>query len=133
MGVDMKYISNIGKYIDKLTKTKKRNLLAASEFARNELIKKLSGYRSGQTYLVPGTNTTYTASAPGEAPASRTGQLKGSIEYTVGKDKARIGTPLEYGMELELGLKPGVAKRPWLEVTLKDNNKQIQDKLKAGW
>ena len=38
----------------------------------------LSGRRSGRRYHVPGTRQLYTASAPGEAPAVRTGNFRNS-------------------------------------------------------
>ena len=129
--VDTRMVSNIDNVIAKIAKTKYEKLLAASEFARNRLIEKLSGARSGRSYLVPGTNTYYTASAPGEAPASRTGQLRGSIEYQITKSSSYIGTPLEYGLELEKGVK--AAPRPWLEVTISDNQAAIKNILGSRW
>ena len=45
----------------------------------------LRGQRSGRTYRVPGTRRTYTASAPGEPPAVRTGAFRGSWKRRVVK------------------------------------------------
>lgn len=42
--------------------------------------------RTGRTYLVPGTSVPYTASAPGEPPAVRTGAYRDSWEATKGVD-----------------------------------------------
>ena len=131
-GVKSEYISNVDEIVKNIDKAKYEKLLAASEFARNRLIEKLSGNRSGRTYLVPGTSTTYTASAPGEAPASRTGQLRGSIEYEITTDNAYIGTPLQYGAFLELGTNKA-APRPWLKPTLSENQKAIQDIIGSRW
>lgn len=131
-GAETEYISNVDEIVAKLDKAKYEKLLAASEFARNRLVEKLGGTRSGRQYKVPGTNTYYTASAPGEAPASRTGQLRGSIEYEITTNKAMIGTPLEYGLHLEKGTIK-MAPRPWLKVTLSENQQAIQQILGSDW
>jgi hypothetical protein len=54
----------------------KRRTLAAANLVRTQVLLKLSGGRSGRTYRVPGTKRTYSASAPGEAPASVLGDLR---------------------------------------------------------
>lgn len=43
----------------------------------------LSGTRSGRVYGIPNTGRHYTASAPGEAPAVRTGMFRASFRPTV--------------------------------------------------
>ncbi|WP_413778161.1 hypothetical protein [Caproicibacterium sp. XB1] len=43
----------------------------------------LSGIRSGRIYRIPNTVRRYTASAPGEAPAVRTGTFRASFHPTV--------------------------------------------------
>ena len=45
---------------------------------RNASQEVLRGQRSGRTYRVPGTRRRYTASAPGESPANRTGTFRAS-------------------------------------------------------
>jgi len=47
------------------------------------MIALMTGPKSGRRYRIPGTQTTYRASAPGEAPAAPTGNLRTSI--TIGK------------------------------------------------
>jgi len=48
----------------------------ASNELRNAELYVLRGQRSGKKYRVPGTRRKYTASAPGEAPAVRTGVFR---------------------------------------------------------
>lgn len=43
---------------------------------RNAELEVLKGQRSGRTYRKPHSKATYTASAPGEPPARRTGNLR---------------------------------------------------------
>lgn len=84
---------------------------------RDEWAEVLTGSRSGRRYKVPGTGTKgvrgsgtyYTASAPGEAPASRSGAagLRGRIgimpRVTPRNVQCRVGTDLEYALYLEYG------------------------------
>ena len=52
-----------------------RGARAANEM-RNAELEVLRGKRSGKIYRKPGTKTMYRASAPGEPPASRSGNLR---------------------------------------------------------
>ena len=52
-----------------------RSYRAANEL-RNAALDVLRGQRSGKRYRVPGTKRHYTASAPGEPPAVRTGAFR---------------------------------------------------------
>lgn len=61
-----------------------RTYQAANELI-NATILVLRGKRSGRSYRVPGTRRSYTASAPGEPPAVRTGAFRMSWQ-----PKARI-------------------------------------------
>ena len=54
-----------------------RSYRAANEL-RNAALLVLRGQRSGRRYRVPGTKRHYTASAPGEPPAVRTGTFRNS-------------------------------------------------------
>lgn len=58
-----------------------RGTRAANEL-RNETMKVLKGGRSGKSYYKLGSRVKYTASAPGEAPANRTGNLRESFNKT---------------------------------------------------
>jgi hypothetical protein len=103
----------------------------------SHLIRKiLRGKRSGNRYMVPATDKKslkgtspgegkkpkkpkfYTASAPGEAPAVRLGDLRTSYRYVVKKRgmaaEGYVGTPLKYGYWLEKGT-ARMAKRPHLQ------------------
>ena len=55
----------------------RRSYQAANEL-RNAALLVLRGQRSGRRYRVPGTKRYYTASAPGEPPAVRTGTFRNS-------------------------------------------------------
>ena len=101
-----------------------------------EMTQILSGSRSGRQYPKPGTRpgelegtsrgegrkpqktSYYTASAPGEAPAVRLGDLRTSYRPIVERKGFRavgkVGTPLKYGPMLEHGTSR-MAPRPHLK------------------
>lgn len=94
----------------------RRSYLAANEL-RNAALVVLKGQRSGRRYRVPGTKSYYTASAPGEPPAVRTGAYRSSWQPTALKegDKyiSRIETEIPYADWLENGTPGGqMAPRP---------------------
>jgi len=74
----------------------------AAYHVRNATVKALTGRRSGFTYRVPGTGTTYTASAPGEYPATATGLLRSNFRVKrIGPCSYAMGTDVEYAPPLE--------------------------------
>ena len=96
----------------------------ASNELRNSALTILRGQGSGRVYRVPGTSKTYTASAPGEVPAKRTGafRLSWQTETQVGSTtfKSRIKSGIKYAYWLENGTPGGqMAPRP--------HHKKIQD------
>lgn len=126
--------SNADAVIEKLGEEAEERVEKAAHHLRNETQETLSGERSGETYKVPGTESTYyTASAPGEPPASRLGHLRSSIDWEIIKERGvlglgatkkivgRVGTDLEYGAKLEHGQYPSgtdaQVARPWLGPT----------------
>lgn len=66
-------IKDITEHIDQ--EMFRRSFLATNEL-RNSAMLVLRGARGGRTYRVPGTKRHYTASAPGEVPAVRTGAFR---------------------------------------------------------
>lgn len=111
-------------------------MFAATNAVRNETIKTLSGDRTGRIYRVPGTQVTYTASAPGEPPAVQTGQLRNSIAtnvYTEGRSiKGEVGTELMKGLHLEKGTK-NMAPRPFLEPSFDSSLDEVKEILSRRW
>ena len=84
----------------------------AIQHLRTKTIERLTGQRSGRTYFVPGEqNATYTASLPGQAPASATGKLRQNINAegptNDGREiSGRVGVDLRvvpYARRLEYG------------------------------
>lgn len=94
MGVEIVFKSNLKEVMEKVDSTARTRMNQAVNAVRNEVLVTLAGSRSGRRYRVPETKVFYTASAPGEAPASATAELRQSISTEVeGGGKIIIGTP----------------------------------------
>ena len=66
------------------------------------MIASMTGQKSGRVYKIPGTDRTYQASAPGQAPAAPTGFLRTSITISpVNKYEYVISIAAPYGKILE--------------------------------
>ena len=87
---------------------------------RNAELEVLRGKRSGRVYRKPHTKSHYTASAPGEPPARRTGNLRlnwnGTVESSSTGSGLRVTAVLEsqerYSTDLENGTRR-MAPRPF--------------------
>lgn len=97
--------------------------IRASNQLRNAALNVLRGQRSGKVYRKPYSKSTYTASAPGEPPAVRTGALRmnWSIRATgsaTGEIIAGINSDVPYAQPLDDGtskIKPRPFKEPIIE------------------
>lgn len=71
------------------------------------------GTKTGRAY--PRGEKTHIASAPGEAPATDTGELVASIKNVteITPEFARVGSDKDYGAYLEFGTMK-IKERPWL-------------------
>lgn len=98
--------------------------------------------RTGHVYLVPGTQTPYVASAPGEPPAVRTGAYRDSWDATPGVDLGDsvfaaavsgmkdddgdlLGEKLEFG-----GGSPPILPRPHVRPALPGAGRKIRSMLR---
>lgn len=89
-------------------------LEALARDTRSRVSKKLlRGTRSGEIYQVPKTNREYQASAPGEPPAPRTGELANSYIHQVTSPSTAIVASDVPQARLEYGF-GNVAPRPHL-------------------
>ena len=113
----------------------RRSYLAANEL-RNASLLVLRGQRSGRRYRVPGTKRYYTASAPGQPPAVRTGIFRmswqPSAHVVFGQYISRIESEVttengryNLGELLEKGTRK-MAPRPHHEKILEKARKPIE-------
>lgn len=111
-------------------------MYAATQVVRNEVLRTLSGPRTGRRYRVPGTNVYYTASAPGEAPAVATGQLRQSIQASIQRVGRMIvgivGSPLEKAVHLEHGTRH-MQPRPFMRPSFERALPQVKQILSRRW
>lgn len=124
-----------------LTEQAARRKVAAMGMAvRTKLLMEvLVGERNGRWYRVPKTKRRYRASAPGEAPASRTGDLRRS--YRVGQVQSlpgvpgaivKVGSPLAYAAHLESGTQ-NMASRQHLGPAVELAKPDMEAILRGDW
>lgn len=113
-----------------------KKMFKAANEVRNTVLETLSGPRSGLTYRVPDSSTFYTASAPGEAPASATSELRQSIKSTVeGKGRSVIGkvkASANHALPLEFGTR-NMAARPFMKPSFEKALQEVRRILTRKW
>jgi len=130
--VSKQFVSFLPAVTAALKVASEKALYAAANEGRTQVLKNLTGSRSGIRYKVPGTNVMYTASAPGEYPASATGRLRSSVGVKVKGTEGYIGTDIEYGLCLE---KKPASKggREWLRPSLQQAKPKMLQKIMKRW
>ncbi len=125
MGLNINLEGEVAKVVENITHEVKSRAYRASTALRDSALDVLSNKRkrSGKVYRKPFTKkATYTASAPGEAPALRSGSLRMSWRQRTasegaGKDltvRPAITTDVKYAPWLDEGT-PKMAPRPFKE------------------
>jgi len=163
MGMTVSFVSHRTEAVASIKEAASQRMLAAVITVRNETREVLSGQRHGKVYKLPttvkskfegelssafvlsggtqqkkGTGKRYTASAPGEAPADRTSNLKGKVKYSVrGEGQTLIGdvgTNVKYAAPLEYGYPPrNLAARPWLRKSFENATDAILGIWRRPW
>lgn len=129
MGIKVKFESKVPQAMRAMSGELEHRMHSAVEMVKDHVEQnKLAGDRSGRIYRIPGTRKTYTASAPGEPPASRTGELRQHIgtkvEQRGRKISGQVGTDVEHGTFLEKGTRD-ILPRPWLEPSFEETQGQL--------
>ena len=154
-GPGARMVSYLGEIGGAIIREEKARTFAAANVVRTEILKLLSGSRSGRTYRVPGTKRTYTASAPGEPPGGMHADLRRSVKAMSeqGPDStgALVGVTDKKGPWLEFGTgragaaKPqtdlpegyvhgpsaGMAPRPYLRPALENTRAKVRQILSS--
>lgn len=105
-----------------------KNLKEAALIWHGGVVRQLSGARRGRSYTLPVVKAKYQASAPGEAPATRTGDLRKSYGFRIQPYLAEIGSPLDYALFLEKGTR-NMAPRPHLAPAYRNSMTRIHQAL----
>ena len=109
----------------------------ASRELRSAALQVLGGHRNGRTYRVPYTQASYRASAPGEAPAARTGTLRNSWgiiamgSAALGRYSSGIQTNVPYAELLENGTSR-MAARPFREKIIQRASPRIGEIFRSA-
>jgi len=119
-----------------LDQTAPKRMMEATNEVRNRVLETLSGGRSGRTYLVPGTRRSYTASAPGQPPATATSELRQSVKSSIeGKGRSVLGkvkAEAKHALPLEFGTK-NMAARPFMKPSFDKSLDAIRRILTRTW
>ena len=133
-GASVEFVTRSRQVLRALDRMQTTRMQMACIHLQNEIKRTLSGPRSGKKYRVPGTKRYYTASAPGEPPAVRTGRLRNSIKYKLVRGfmraKGEVGSSLDYAAQLEFGTSK-MAPRPYLRPTYEKERQTIK-RILAG-
>lgn len=138
--VTVRITGDLGAAVEQITaqirhEMERRAYLAANEL-KNASLDVLRGQRSGRRYRVPGTRRYYTASAPGEPPAVRTGTFRLSWQPKTRIDGDTYTSSIEsdisvgkylLGELLEEGTTRGMAARPYKDRILDQAEEKIVD------
>lgn len=127
----MEFNDNTDKCLTAIGQELEKRMVAAVNLVKVNVLNTLQGDRTGRRYKVPGTKDTYyTASAPGEPPASVTGDLRRSIDTDVIIEGpsiiGEVGTDTEYGPMLEYGT-IHILPRPWLRPAFELSQEAIEE------
>ena len=127
------FVSNLPAVTIAIEVASAKSLHAAGDVGRNQIVKNLAGARSGHTYKKPGTNVYYTASAPGEFPAIRFDDLRGSYRVKkISTSEVQVGSDEEHSLILEK--KPeSRGGRPHLKRSLDQARPAMIAKLHQRW
>ena len=102
---------------------------SASQSLRNASLEILRGQRGGRTYRKPGGGV-YTASAPGEPPAVRSGRLRGSwrpVQFGASHQNPDIESNVPYTGYMENGTPGGmIAPRPFAEKIVEKARPEVE-------
>ena len=130
IGIQVKNINEALKKFDTLKKdleTPFREVIAGgAQLIRGEAIKSIqSGAKSGIVYEKYNPRRTHRASAPGQAPASDTGNLVSKITIRQdGKDKTNVESNADYSAFLEYGTSK-MEPRPFMLPAFEKSKKPI--------
>lgn len=110
----MKYENNTRGVLARIRQISYDRAKRAANMVVDHILKEMAKPKSGIEYTVPGTNVKYTASAPGEYPAIRMGELRDNIEVTTEVDalsvSGLINVKVPHGAILEAGMRPFLSR-----------------------
>ena len=130
--------SNLPQVLKAIDGAAEEAMRAAAEHLKNAWVLKLNRMGTGRRYRLPGGGF-YTASAPGQPPARRTGRLARSVKVVVvrenGKVEARVGSTAFYAVFQEFGTRHQAARpslRPTVDENLEEMKRIIAERLRGA-
>ena len=136
MMMGVKYSSNFDEVKRKVSDTAAKRAFEAANKVKSNWVRKLSGEGSGREYTIPGTNTTYTASAPGNPPATMLGDLRQSAKLQVFEEGKNYGYAVGSALKKAVWLEKGTSQmlpRPSLKPAAKETEREIGRLFGKEW
>ncbi len=129
----VKFVSYKEQRLKEISDGLESNMQKVVNLLKRDIVKSLGGTRSGIHYPGRVGIRAYTASAPGESPAHRTGNLASKIgtkiEKSINQITGVVGTHVNYAIPLEFG-GMYMASRPFMFPAVERNKNKIIDILK---
>jgi len=128
------FVSHVPAVIVSINTASLTGIKKATQHVHKTLMGNLSNAKSrkGRTYRIPGTSRTYTASAPGEYPALRLGDLRSSVHWKIQGSSGIVHTNLLHGAYLEDPKNTRTeaeGRRRWLRRTFEEEDDMIKEIL----
>ena len=139
MGVVVTVTVHKKEVIDAMDKVARHRMDKAVAIVQRKIYELFAEPKTGRTYYIPGTRTTYTASAPGEPPARATRELNAGIKRDMTDDGTIgiVGTDVKHGTAMEFGTRRGdrlpVEPRPWLRPAFEQSEQEIRELFTEKW
>lgn len=137
MSVEVYGIDDVELRLDEIMENARDNIdkyvrAGAVEVLSSSVESMQRGVKTGKVYK-RGDDKEHQSSAPGEAPATDTGNLASSVMMVESKDDGYwlVGTDEDYGEYLEFGTEDMKA-RPWLIPALEENRDKIERKIQQA-
>lgn len=131
IGSDLKELTKA--LVGKVNQETVSRAVRASNALRNAALEVLRGQRGGRKYRKPFSKQMYTASAPGEAPAVRTGDLRRSWRPIAASEKTKGGVVVKPGIRTEVKYAPildsggeHLAARPYREAVVEKAKPEVK-------
>jgi hypothetical protein len=120
------FVSNLPAVSMAIANGTAQSVMKAAVHVSNKIKRNLTGKRTGKLYRKEGTKRRYRASAPGEFPAVKFGQLRGSVRWTSKGGTAYVHTDVNHGTYLEDPKHTRVSgARPFMKRTFEEEKSEV--------
>ena len=127
------FVSNAPAVVMAIENGTAKSVMRAAVHVSNQVKKNMTGTKHGRLYKKEGSKRRYRASAPGEYPAIKFGQLRGSVMWKSSAGTAYVYTNVLHGAYLEdpKNTRP-IGRRRWLKRTFDEEKGEVMGIIYGG-